>query len=117
VVYQKRGERRDVAAFFGKRHDHVLRDIREIIANTPKTPIPNFGEGCFTLPSTGSQAHPCFTMTRDGFSLLAMGFTGTKALGNRIEPTNRGMGSSYGASKRPPTGAKPTFISRRQKRN
>jgi phage regulator Rha-like protein len=23
---------------------------------------------------------PCFTMTRDGFSLLAMGFIGTKAL-------------------------------------
>jgi hypothetical protein len=38
-----------------------ITDIREIIANSPKTPLRTFTEGSFTLPTTGSQAHPCFT--------------------------------------------------------
>jgi hypothetical protein len=41
-----------------------ITDIREIIANSPKTPLRTFTEGSFTLPTTGSQAHPCFTMNR-----------------------------------------------------
>ena len=36
----------DVATFFGKRHDHVIRDIKNIIATLPKDRLPNFGE-CF----------------------------------------------------------------------
>ncbi|WP_394258314.1 Rha family transcriptional regulator [Xanthobacter autotrophicus] len=65
---------RDVAAFFGKRHDHVLRDIDALILQAPAC-LPNFGEGSYTLPSTKMQQHRCFDMTRDGFMLLAMGFT------------------------------------------
>jgi hypothetical protein len=41
-----------------------ITDIREIIANSPKTPLRTFTEGYFTLPTTGSKAHPCFTMNR-----------------------------------------------------
>jgi Rha family phage regulatory protein len=80
MVFERAGavfaNSRDVADFFGKRHDHVLRDIRHLIVEG----VPNFGEGSYTLPETGPQTHPCFDMTRDGFSLLAMGFTGKKAL-------------------------------------
>lgn len=40
----------------------------------------NFAEGYYTLPQTGTQQHPYYNLTRDGFFLLAMGFTGKKAL-------------------------------------
>lgn len=70
---------RDVAEFFEKQHGHVLRDIDALIREAPEAQS-NFGEGFYTLPSTGSQQHRCFNMTRDGFTLLAMGFTGAKAL-------------------------------------
>jgi Rha family phage regulatory protein len=59
-------------------HAHVLRDIREIIENTSKTDASNFG--AVTYRGNNGEDRPAFTMTRDGFSLLAMGFTGTKAL-------------------------------------
>jgi Rha family phage regulatory protein len=70
---------RDVAAYFEKRHDHVLRDIDELLRMDPEA-SPIFGEGYYTLPATGQQKHRMFEMDRDGFTLLAMGFTGPKAL-------------------------------------
>ena len=79
VVTMKDGraiaDSRDVAATFGKRHDHVLRDIRELIGKG----VPNFGETYFVNEQNG-QTYPAYEMDRDGFSLLAMGFTGEKAL-------------------------------------
>jgi Rha family phage regulatory protein len=56
----------------------VERDIREIIAQSPKTGLLTFKETTFT--ATNRDTYPRFDMDRDGFSLLAMGFTGTKAL-------------------------------------
>ena len=35
---------RDIARVFEKRHDHVLRDIREIIERDPEWGVSNFGE-------------------------------------------------------------------------
>lgn len=32
----------DVATFFGKRHDNVIRDIKNIIASSPASPAPQF---------------------------------------------------------------------------
>ena len=71
-----------VAEYFGKRHDNVLRDIRELIAldagcllNFEDTPIIN--------PQNG-QEYPEFRITEEGFMLLAMGFTGKKALGYKL---------------------------------
>ena len=72
---------RDVAAFFGKRHDHVLRDIKALIENAPTT-APNFGASSYT-DSTG-RSLPAYEMTRDGFTLLAMGFTGKTALAFKV---------------------------------
>lgn len=71
---------RDVAEFFGKEHRHVLRDIDNLIAAEPDLALSNFGQGSYVLPATGAQAHRQFEMDRDGFTLLAMGFTGQKAL-------------------------------------
>lgn len=70
---------REVAEHFGKRHDHVMRDIEEIIAGLPKIgETPLFFKT--TYIATNKQEYPMYEMNRDGFTLLAMGFTGKKAL-------------------------------------
>lgn len=68
---------RIVATEFGKRHDHVMRDIRAF-----KEDVPNFGEMFYEDKAKDSYGRDqkIFDMTRDGFSLLAMGFNGKKAL-------------------------------------
>ncbi|CAK0775744.1 hypothetical protein CCP3SC1_70048 [Gammaproteobacteria bacterium] len=68
----------DVAKFFGKRHDHVIRDIRNIISSIPSEWLPNFGDSTYLGEDNIPQ--PCYRLTRDAFTLLAMGFTGKRAL-------------------------------------
>ena len=69
----------DVAAYFGKRHDHVLRQIREIVANCPESfSAPNFGETYYADEQGKKQ--PCYSLTQDAFMLVVMGFTGHKAM-------------------------------------
>lgn len=66
-----------VANLFEKRHDHVLRDIREIIKNCSKEfSLPNFEESTYKVRG---KEYPCYNLTKDGFTMLAMGFTGEKA--------------------------------------
>ncbi len=67
---------RDVAEHFGKRHDDVLKKVRKLIAEG----VRNFAEASYTAPESGATAYPYFTMDRDAFVLLAMSFTGAKAL-------------------------------------
>ena len=67
---------RDVAKRFGKEHKDVLRAIKSITAqNCAVTQM--FFKSEYTA-GTGKK-YPMYLMNRDGFSLLAMGFTGTKA--------------------------------------
>lgn len=70
-----------VADSFGKRHDHVLRDIERIINSEAyqKRGVPNFGETPYIHPQNG-QTYRMYEMDRQGFEILAMGFTGDKAL-------------------------------------
>lgn len=83
VVFSKDGEvfanSRDVAAFFEKQHGHILRDIDNLIKNEPSLGFSKFGETPYIEPSTG-QTYRSYDMDRDGFTLIAMGFTGGKAL-------------------------------------
>jgi Rha family phage regulatory protein len=74
----------DVARCFEKRHDNILRDIENIRAELPFERLLNFEEGGYTLPETGNQQHKLYHLTRDGFTLLAMGFTGKKALAFKL---------------------------------
>lgn len=68
-----------VAAVFGKRHDHVLRDIRALVAKLPtEFSGPNFGGVTYT--DGKGEVRSMYTMTRDGFTLLAMRFSGKRAL-------------------------------------
>lgn len=71
---------RDVAAYFGKRHDNVLADIDRLITEG----VLNFQETPYQHPQNG-QTYRAFDMTRDGFTLLAMGFTGKQALQFKLQ--------------------------------
>ena len=71
---------RDVATYFGKRHDHVLRDIDGLIGHAPDLGDRQFQRVSSPHPTIPGRVDRSFKMTRDGFSLLAMGFTGAKAL-------------------------------------
>lgn len=75
----------DLAKYFEKSHKHVLRDIDELIEMEPLC-APNFGLSSKTIemPNGGTRSYRAFDMTRDGFTLLAMGFTGKKALGFKL---------------------------------
>ncbi|EAH6271419.1 Rha family transcriptional regulator [Campylobacter coli] len=85
----------DVAKVFGKRHDHVLRDIENILNDLREIgtsqDLLNFGETYRNTEIRGfgkvkgkTRKDRCYNLTRDGFSLLAMGFTGKKALQFKI---------------------------------
>ena len=74
----------DVAEKFGKHHRSVLGAIRRILNDLPE----EFGRHIFVQSSyTNEQGkeQPCYHLTRDGFSLLAMGFTGKKALAWKVK--------------------------------
>ncbi|MGE4424763.1 MAG: Rha family transcriptional regulator, partial [Pseudodesulfovibrio sp.] len=70
-----------VAEHFKKSHQHVLRDIKALIAAVPEC-ASNFGRTFVQLPMPkgGFRESPAYNMDRDGFTLLAMGFTGRDAL-------------------------------------
>lgn len=65
-----------IAEAFGKRHDNILRDIKRLECSEEFTHL-NF-EGSSHQDPTGRML-PYFEITRDGFTFLAMGFTGKKA--------------------------------------
>lgn len=69
----------DVALHFEKKHLHVLRDIDRIKKALPDTfTESNFGLSEYIDP-TGRKLR-AYRLTRDAFSLLVMGFTGSAAL-------------------------------------
>lgn len=74
-----------VAKKFEKDHQHILRDIRNLMEGVSKIgDTPMFEETTYIHPQNG-QTYPMFTMNRDGFTLLAMGFTGEKALRFKLD--------------------------------
>ena len=84
----------EVAKFFGKRHDHVLRDIDALLSQLPENSLqPNLGETYQEQETPlGVKQIRVFIIYRDGFMLLVMGYTGKKALGMKlayIEAFNR----------------------------
>lgn len=76
-----------VAKAFGKNHQHVLRDIA-VLRDKSKGLSKNgqtlsesemFHQATYVHPQNG-QEYPIIYMNRDGFTLLAMGFNGKRAL-------------------------------------
>ncbi|NCB80573.1 MAG: hypothetical protein EOM41_11715 [Bacilli bacterium] len=69
---------RQVAENFGKHHFHVLDAIEEILKNGNSC-LSFFLESTYKTPGN-NKTYKQYLMNRDGFTLLAMGFTGPKAL-------------------------------------
>lgn len=71
-----------VAEAFGKKHFHVLRDIARLTESKSGL-SENFAAGNYFLDvykdATGRKL-PHYLMTRDGFTMLIMGYTGPKAM-------------------------------------
>lgn len=71
-----------VAELFEKQHPHVMRDIENILEGISKigdTEKVLFYKSTY-INEQNKQEYPMFYMNRDGFTLLAMGFTGQKAI-------------------------------------
>jgi len=73
---------RIIAENFEKRHDNVLRDIANLDCPIDFKHL-NFEESSYT--NAQCKAQPEYLMTRDGFTLLAMGYTGKKAMEFKIK--------------------------------
>lgn len=65
-----------VAKEFGKAHAKVMRDIENLNCSD-EFRLANFGDSYFK--NEQGREFPMFTMTKDGFSFLVMGYTGKKA--------------------------------------
>lgn len=66
-----------VAEVFNKSHDKVLRDIR-ILGCSEEFRVSNFGESSYT--NIQGRETPKIVLTEQGFTMLAMGYTGQKAM-------------------------------------
>lgn len=66
-----------VAEIFEKKHQHVMESIRKLTVEN-STVRKMFVEDSYL--NSRNQRQPMYYMNRDGFTLLAMGFTGSKAM-------------------------------------
>ena len=75
-----------VAKKFGKDHKHVLESIRKMMTAQNSAVLQMFEISTYINEQNKEQ--PMFLMNRDGFTLLAMGFTGVKAMEFKIDYIN-----------------------------
>lgn len=68
-----------VADYFGKLHKNVMRDIRSLIEQNPEFDNQLNFEPVEYVDAKG-ETRPEYLMDQKGFCILAMGFTGAKAL-------------------------------------
>ncbi|WP_373180142.1 Rha family transcriptional regulator [Enterococcus durans] len=73
-----------VAESFEKKHRHVLSAIDELKEGVAENWADLFWEDTYVHPQN-KQSYRIIYMNRDGFSLLAMGFTGKKALNFKLQ--------------------------------
>ena len=72
-----------VAQVFSKQHKNIMQAIRNILGSAENSAHRKwFCESRYC--DTQGKQQPMFLMTRDGFSLLAMGLTGAKAMQFKI---------------------------------
>ena len=76
----------EIAQRFGKRHNDVLRDIRQISLRKsaqPNSDLTQFLEVHISesnYQDSRGKTYPVHYLTKDGFTLLAMGYTGEQAM-------------------------------------
>lgn len=78
-----------VAEVFKKEHKKVLRDIRSLVKKDGANfgPVRKMFEETNYTDSKG-EIRPMYFMNRDGFTLLAMGYTGAKAMEFKLKYIN-----------------------------
>lgn len=72
-----------IAKQFEKTHNHVIRDIEAHLTGNVVAP-----PGFFTRSSyvdSGGRTCPCYDLSKDGFILLAFGYTGSRAMGQQLD--------------------------------
>ena len=92
LVWDKDGQAvtssRNVAAVFGKEHKNVLKDIERVIGQLPKEQSSDLSSGLFIgsvyKNDLNGRAYPEYLITRDGLTLLVMGYTGPKAMAFKL---------------------------------
>jgi len=75
---------RDLSRVFGKQHGHVIRDIDRIMEDG----VEDFNQSNFGVvkyKDGKGEMRRAYRMTRKGFSLVAMGFTGKKAMEFKVK--------------------------------
>lgn len=72
-----------VAEKFGKRHDDLMKKIKNLVDTCPQKCGHLFVESNYV--DIQCKDRPMYIMNRDGFTLLAMGFTGQKALQFKLD--------------------------------
>ena len=75
-----------VAETFEKEHRNVLKSIRKLMSATNVAVAQMFDET--TYVNEQGKEQPMFVMNHDGFTLLAMGFSGEKALEFKVKYIN-----------------------------
>lgn len=82
---------REVAKNFGKEHKDVLKAINNLVAQNCAA------KSMFHLSDFENRGkkYPMYLMNRDGFSLLAMGFTGKEA---QVHPSLQRHGKAAGTA-------------------
>ena len=76
-----------VAEVFGKEHKHVLDAVRRLMRSAENSAVIQMFQESIYLDEQGKE-RPMFIMNRDGFTLLAMGFNGKKALDFKVAYIN-----------------------------
>jgi Rha family phage regulatory protein len=87
----------DVAAAFEKAHKNILRDIDKLIELAPELTGRNFEPSQIRSPGTRGRVTRAYEISRDGFSLLAMGFTGPEGAPVEAE-VHRGLPQAGGGA-------------------
>jgi Rha family phage regulatory protein len=88
VVYIKQGrvltDSKHLAEVFGKQHFHVMRTIEELLKDLSE----DFNQsnfGCVDYVDAKGEKRPMYELTYNAFTLVAMGFTGKKAVAFKLK--------------------------------
>ncbi|OFC92724.1 hypothetical protein BTGOE5_53470 [Bacillus thuringiensis] len=68
-----------MAEVFGKLHSNVIRDLEKLVDELDEKGKLNFELSSYK-PEGAKRSYKKYNLTKDGFTLLVMGFTGKKAL-------------------------------------
>ncbi|TAH28032.1 MAG: hypothetical protein EAZ06_11650 [Cytophagales bacterium] len=81
-----------IAETFGKRHDHVIRDVESLmkeiteIIDKSGRGLPKIGESSYTNAQNKQQK--MYLLNKQAFTLLVMGYTGVKAMQFKLDYLN-----------------------------